>query len=285
MPDSRNEAVAAFDTFGYLLLAFGMATVSLALNGLSDLGLPYAAALLMLIFGLASITAYWLRATRQPHPLFSPLLFKVGTFAIGLLGNLFARIGSGAMPYLVPLLLQLTLGYTPFQAGLMMLPVAAAGIVSKSVVRFMITHKGYRTVLVVNTVLVGLAIASFALVSPAQPAWIHLVQLALFGAVNSIQFTAMNTITLKDLDSEGASAGNSMLSMVQMLSISLGVMIAGAVLAAFTGLEHAASNPLPAFHATFVCMGLITSASAWIFWQLAADEATGERHGEDAPGG
>ena len=283
MPDSRNPAVAPFDTIGYLLLSFGMATVSLALNGLSDLGLPYAAALLMLIFGLASITAYWLRATKQAHPLFSPHLFRVASFAIGLLGNLFARIGSGAMPYLVPLLLQLTLGYTPFHAGLMMLPVAAAGIVSKGVVRFLITHKGYRTVLVANTVLVGLAIAGFALVEPSQPAWVHLVQLAFFGAVNSIQFTAMNTITLKDLDSEGASGGNSMLSMVQMLSISLGVMIAGALLAAFSGLAHGAADSLPAFRATFVCMGLITSASAWIFWQLAADHAPPEGPVDQTP--
>jgi EmrB/QacA subfamily drug resistance transporter len=273
MPDAKPAAVAAFDAFGYLLLAFGMATVSLALNGLSDLGLPYPVVFVMLAFGLAAIAAYWLRATRQPHPLFPPALFKAGSFAVGLLGNLFARIGSGAMPFLIPLLLQLTLGYSPFHAGLMMLPVAAAGIATKGAVHPLITRMGYRMVLVGNTALLGLGIAAFAVTSASQPIWLHLLQLGFFGAVNSIQFTAMNTITLKDLDREGASAGNSMLSMVQMLSISLGVMIAGALLSAFAALRHEGSDALPAFHATFICMGLITSASAWIFWQLDPDGA------------
>jgi MFS family permease len=199
-------------------------------------------------------------------------LFKVTSFAIGLLGNLFARIGSGSMPYLVPLLLQLALGYTPFQAGMMMLPVAAAGIASKRLVTRWITRVGYRTVLVINTMLVGASIAGFGFMSAGQAIWVHALQLAFFGAVNSMQFTAMNTIALKDLSREAASSGNSMLSMVQMLAMSLGVTVAAALLATFT--RYFAAQPhgtLPAFHATFVAVGLITSASAWIFWQLSPD--------------
>ncbi|HEY4374725.1 MAG TPA: multidrug transporter subunit MdtD [Burkholderiales bacterium] len=276
MPDARNPEVARFDFFGYLLLGVGMALTSMALNGLSDLALPHAAVMVLLVFGLAAIVAYWLRASKQERPLFPPALFRVSSFAIGLLGNLFARIGSGAMPFLLPLLLQLTLGYNPFEAGLMMLPVAAAGIASKGVVRSFIARLGYRGVLVANTCLVGLGIASFALVSTSQPVWVHLIQFGLFGAVNSIQFTAMNTICLKDLDSDGASAGNSLLSMVQMLSISVGVMIASALLRAFAGF-HPGNDTLYAFHATFICMGLITAASGWIFWQLSPDEKVSDK--------
>jgi hypothetical protein len=135
----------------------------------------------------------------------------------------------------------------------------------------MILRHGYRTVLFVNTFLVGLAMASFTFISNAEPLWILVVQLALFGGVNSIQFTAMNTITLKDLDVSTASSGNSLLSMIQMLSMSLAVTSAGALLATFQQLfnERSSSTALPAFHATFICVGLITSASAWIFMQLA----------------
>jgi len=99
------------------------------------------------------------------------------------------------------------------------------------------------------------------------------VQLAFFGGVNSIQFTAMNTLTLKDLGTGGASSGNSLFSLVQMLSMSLGVTIAGAVLATFTGIlpRVTATNSLPAFHATFLCVGIITAASAWIFAQLGPE--------------
>jgi MFS family permease len=144
---------------------------------------------------------------------------------------------------------------------------------SKRLATRLITKYGYRRVLVTNTVLVGLAMASFALTSAGQPLWLRLVQLAFFGGVNSMQFTAMNTLTLKDLGTGGASSGNSLFSLVQMLSMSLGVTVAGALLATFTGLIHkvTAANSLPAFHATFLCLGIITACSSWIFAQLAAD--------------
>ena len=116
--------------------------------------------------------------------------------------------------------------------------------------------------------------AAFALITPQRPLWLVIPLLAVFGMVNSIQFTAMNTVTLKDLSGTGASSGNSMLSMVQMLSMSLAVTSAGALLATFEqGFGKGSSGVLPAFHATFICMGLITCASAWIFMQLAPQEA------------
>lgn len=271
MPDNPQPATPRFDLGGYLYLAFGMVAVSLAVDGLSSLGLKQASVLLLLVFGMASLTAYWLHAARRADPLFSPHLFSVATLSIGLLGNLFSRLGSSCMPFLVPLLLQVSLGYSPFQAGLMMLPVALASILTKRVTTPLITRFGYRSVLVVNTVLVGLTMASFALVVPTQPLALHIVQLAAFGAVNSLQFTAMNTVTLRDLDSHMASSGNSLLSVVQMLAMSMGVAAAGAVLAAFTGFfgSGEAAQTLHAFQATFACMGLMTLASAGIFWQLA----------------
>ncbi|WP_256843431.1 MFS transporter, partial [Pseudomonas aeruginosa] len=127
------------------------------------------------------------------------------------------RIGSSAMPMLIPLLLQVGLGLGPMNAGLMMVPVAAAGMVSKKLAVKLVERYGYRRVLMTNTVLVGLAMASFILMTPGQHLAWRLVQLAFFGAVNSLQFTVMNTVTLRDLDREFASSGNSLLSMVMML--------------------------------------------------------------------
>jgi EmrB/QacA subfamily drug resistance transporter len=273
MSDSRNPDTAPFDLAGYLLLAVGMVALTVSLDGLADLGLQHAIVLVLLVLSFGCFVAYGLHAVRVPQPLFSLDLFKIHTFSVGLLGNLFARIGSGAMPYLIPLLLQVSLGYSAFQAGLMMLPVAAAGMASKRFVTRLIMARGYRQVLVVNTVLVGLAMASFALTSASQPLWLRLVQLAIFGSVNSMQFTAMNTLTLKDLGVGGASSGNSLFSLVQMLSMGLGVTIAGAVLATFTGIlpRVSATDSLPAFHATFLCVGIITASTAWIFGQLAPE--------------
>jgi EmrB/QacA subfamily drug resistance transporter len=283
MPDSRAPEVTRFDLPGYGLLALGMVTVSFAIDGLSELSLHHATVLILLVFGLAALTAYWLRAGQQAHPLFSPALFRTPTFSIGLLGNLFSRLGSSSMPFLIPLLLQVSLGYSPFHAGMMMLPTSVGAILSKRLATPVITRFGYRRTLVVNTFLVGTAMASFVLVSPREPLWCTIAQLGCFGVVNSLQFTAMNTVTLKDLGGAAASSGNSLLSMVQMLALSLGVAAAGGLLTAFVAaLSQPGANELPAFHATFVCVGLMTAASAGLFWQLAPDLSAAEAEPEMA---
>ena len=272
MPQVQGPPAGRFDAAGYGLLAFGMVALSLGLDGLSGLGMGQAAVLLLMVFGLASVAAYWLHAARVPQPLFSPHLFAQPSLRIGLLGNLFARLGSGSMPFLVPLLLQVSMGYSPLQAGMMMLPVAVAGMGAKPLAMWLIDRMGYRRVLVGNTLAVGVVMASFALTSPDHPWALRVAQLALFGAVNSLQFTAMNTVTLKDLAPDMASSGNSLLSMVQMLAMGMGVAAAGAVLGAFSALwGGSAGQTLPAFHATFACMGLMTMAAAGIFAQLAPD--------------
>ena len=267
MPDLR-ASVSRFDLLGYLLLAFGMVAVSFSLNVLSERP-QYGVGLVLLVFGLASLVAYWLHAARADRPLFPLALFKVHSFSVGILGNLFSRVGSGGMPYLIPLLLQVGLGYSPMHAGMMMIPAAAAGIFSKRIVVPLVQRVGYRRVLVGNTLLVGLAMISFALVAPGRSIWMYALQFAVFGCVNSLQFTAMNTLALSDLDGELASGGNSLLSMVMMLAMSLGVAVAAALLAGFGGTEAGIGHgTLGAFRGSFVCVGLVTMASAAIFAQL-----------------
>ena len=95
MPDARSD-VSRFDIAGYLMLSFSMVAISLSLDGLSELGLRHAAVLMLMIFGLASFVAYWLHATQVASPLFSLKLFDVPSYRVGILGNLFSRIGSGA---------------------------------------------------------------------------------------------------------------------------------------------------------------------------------------------
>jgi EmrB/QacA subfamily drug resistance transporter len=286
MPDNRAVSAGRFDMIGYLLLSVGMVALSFSLDGVAELGMERATVLVLLIFSFALIIAYGLHAQRRPDPLFPLSLFRIHTYTVGLLGNLFARIGSGAMPFLLPLLLQIGLGRSPMEAGMMMLPVAAMAMTAKRIVPALIERHGYRRVLVCNTILVGCLMASFSL-SPTLPLWAMLIQLGLYGGANSIQFTAMNTVTLRDLDAAGAGSGNSLFSMVQMLSMSLGVTVAGALLAAFSSYFGRATpvEALSAFRATFVCIGLITCASAWIFWQLAPGIKGGKAHTEPGEAG
>ena len=271
MPNDQPGKPAPFDFAGFVQILLFMVSTLFALDGLSELNLSHGTVLLLLFLGLAALVAYILHAQKIANPLFSLSLFRVRTFTIGILGNLFARAGSSGMPFLIPLLLQLSLGYSPFAAGLTMLPLAIAGIMAKKLVTPMVVKSGYRKFLVINTLLVGIGMASFALITPTQPAWLRIVQLFLFGIVNSMQFTAMNTITLKDLDKSKASGGNALFSMVQMLSMSFAVAVAGALLTTFMERFDVHLHPelaLNAFHTTFLCMGGITCTSAWIFWQV-----------------
>ncbi|WP_141735710.1 multidrug transporter subunit MdtD [Oligoflexus tunisiensis] len=283
MPDFRSAERPQLDLSGFLLLAFSMASISIALEGMSEFGFRGIYGLVVLIFGLASLAAYWLHALKHPAPLFPVKLFSTDSYRIGLLGNLFARIGTGAMPFLVPLMLQVGLKLTPSEAGMMMIPIALTGMLVKRFGKPMIDRYGYRRILISNTLVVGACMASFALFGADHPQWLRYVQLSIFGAVNSLQFTAMNTICLKDLETELASSGNSLLSMVQMLSMSLGVAGAGGLLAAVSR-QIGADTPtdlLRAFQITFVCVGLVTAASASIFWQLEPDAGGQDKRSDE----
>ena len=152
-----------------------------------------------------------------------------------------------------------------------MLPLAAAAMLAKSVARPLIERLGYRVVLTGNTLALGLMLASMGLVSEQTPYPLLLGMLAILGAINSLQFTAMNTVTLIDLDDAQASSGNSLLSVVAQLSLSLGVACAGALLGGFTAESgnDGVSTVLGAFQLTFLTVRIMAMLAAAIFLQLS----------------
>lgn len=274
IPDIPGGGRTRFDGVGFVLFGAAMVLITIALEGLGELHLPHMRVVLLLFAGMGCLAAYWLRAGHIDAPLFAPSLFRTRTFAVGIMGNLFARLGSGALPFLVPLLLQVALGYSPSQAGMSMLPLAAAGMFAKTVARWLIEHLGYRNILTGNTLLLGILLASLALVDVQTPYWVLLVHLGLLGAVNSLQFTAMNTVTLIDLDDASAASGNSLLSVVAQLSLSLGVASAAALLGGFSEEVSTGevSSVLGAFQMTFLSVGVLAMFAAGIFLQLPAGE-------------
>lgn len=264
LPPGTVSEAPAFDFFGFILLSACMVAFSLALDvPAHDNHLAWSAGL----FTLSALTVfvYVLHARRWPLPLFKLSLFRDSNFSIGLIGNLVCRIGSSSVPFLLPLLLQLQLGYTPLHSGMMMLPVAIAGVLAKSWVAPLVNRYGYDNFLLVNTILVGAAIVSFAAIAPGWPLPLQIVQLAVFGAANSMQFAAMNSVTLTGLPLEEAGSGNSLFSMVQMLAIGLGVTIGGGLVGVFSS---DASATATGFKLTFACVGIITLLSGFVFRRL-----------------
>lgn len=266
LPQDAVRAVAPFDWLGCGLLSLCMVAFSLALeNGAHS---PWSVALIAV--SIVSALLYIPHARRRVAPLFQLALFREPNFSIGLVGNLFCRIGSGAVPFLLPLLFQLQLGYSPFHSGLLLLPIAIAGMLAKRWVVPLVNRFGYDVFLQVNTWVVGVSIASFAAMAPGWPLALSIVQLSVFGWANSMQFAAMNSITLKGLSHQDAGSGNSLFSMVQMLAIGLGVSIGGGLVSLFSVKLGVAA---PAYRLAFFTMGVVTVFSAWIFRRLDAKPA------------
>lgn len=277
MPDLRSAERIRFDTVGFLLFGAAMVLITIALEGLGELHMPHARVLMLMVIGSACLAAYWLRAGHVDKPLFSPSLFRIRSFAVGIFGNLFARLGSGALPFMLPLLLQVALGYSPAQAGMMMIPLAAGAMLIKPLAKPLIDRLGYRRILIGNTLLLGSLIASLATIDVATPMYLLLLHLSLIGMVNSMQFTAMNTVTLVGLSYQDASSGNGLLSVVVQLSMSLGVASAGALLGGFTVPGADGEAVLRAFQLTFLCIGGMSMLAATLFFQLDSKQRMAAR--------
>ncbi len=201
-----------FDIGGFLLFGLSLVLFSSGIELFGEKIVATWQALAVIAVSLLLLVAYVRHARRHPTPLISLSLFKTHTFSVGIAGNLATRLGTGCVPFLMPLMLQVGFGYPAIIAGCMIAPTAIGSIIAKSTVTQVLRWFGYRKTLVGITVFIGLMIAQFSLQSPEMPLWMLLLPLFVLGMAMSTQFTAMNTITLADLTDDNASSGNSLLA-------------------------------------------------------------------------
>ncbi|MBV7407321.1 multidrug transporter subunit MdtD [Enterobacter sp. ENT03] len=268
-----------FDMRGFFLFGLSLVLFSCGMELFGEKIVASWIALSVIVTGILLLLAYIRHARRHPTPLIALPMFKTRTFSVGIAGNLASRLGTGCVPFLMPLMLQVGFGYPALIAGCIMAPTAMGSILAKSVVTQVLRRFGYRNTLVGITVIIGVMIAQFSLQSPSMALWMLILPLFVLGMAMSTQFTAMNTITLADLNDENASSGNSMLAVTQQLSISLGVAVSAAVLRFYEGFDNA--NTVEQFHYTFITMGAITLLSASVFMLLKAKDGRNlikERH-------
>ena len=272
MPNVTEPSVQRFDFWGFILLVVAMMGLSLGIENFASPHLPLWWSLSLIFAGITACTIYAFHAHTHANALFRSKLFKNKIYAIGIVGNFFARLGGNAMPFLIPLMLQVAFGFEPFITGLLMIPTVLGSLASKPIIRQIIQRFGYRKVLLVNTFLVGACICSFALSTAETPTWLRALHFFIFGILNSLQFVSMNTLTLKDLPQQDASSGNSFLSMIMMVSMSIGVALAGTLVNLFTA-YYGADQVVSAFHTTLILLGCINLITAAIFWQIPKDVA------------
>ncbi|HEY8163630.1 MAG: MFS transporter [Methylocystis sp.] len=274
MPDYRGEAQRPFDWLGFGLFGSGTALLSwlLEIFGEHRLSLFEGAALFLIAMSL--LLAYWLHARGASYPLLDLALFKKRTFRVSVTGGFITRLGVGGLPFLTPVLFQVGLGLPAWQSGLLMMPTAAAAMGMKLMSAPILARFGYRTVLIVNTVMIGVTTCLYALVTDQTPLEAVIAIGFALGFFNSLQFTSMNSMAYADIDPAESSMAATIASAFQQLSMSFGLAIGSLVAAWFLGAAPQ-SDPhavIAALHKAYLSLGALTILSSSSFWMLRASD-------------
>lgn len=270
MPDFRGPR-RTFDATGFLLFALASGLLLTAAEMLGSGGAPLTMSTCALV-GIVAGFGYWWHGKRAVHPIADLSLLRVRSFAIALGGSLFTRLGTSGLSFVLVLFLQIGAGWSPTAAGLMLVPQALAMILMKFLIDRLLKRHGYRRVLRVNTTLVAVLLAAFALLQADTSGWLVATLMFAYGFVMSLQYTAMNTLAFVDLAPERAAQASSLTSAVQYLSVSFGIALASLLLAVFLGsAHHDPAAYVHGFHISVLCMAVLPLIGMYVFTRLRHD--------------
>jgi EmrB/QacA subfamily drug resistance transporter len=274
LPDYREEHNHPLDWVGLILFGAGVALLSYVLEVFGEHELSARTTWGLLLLSFALLAAYGLHATKTAYPLLRMMLFRIRTFRASVVGSFVTRLGIGGIPFLFPLLYQVGMGFSPIQSGLLMMPQAFAAMSLKMTMPRILARFGYRTVLVSNTLIIGLLIMLFATIGKGTPVWLIVMEVFSYGFFTSLQYTSMNTLVYAEVNDEQASSASTIASTMQQMSISFGVASASLVTAFFIP-DHAHSNNtqfIHGIHLAFFVLGGMTLLSTIVFRGLKADD-------------
>lgn len=282
MPDYRDPRVAPLDRVGFVLFGTGIALLSYVLEVFGEHRLPTSGIAGLGASAVILLGAYGWHERRSTAPVLELALFRVRTFRISVIGGFVTRLGFGGMPFLLPLLYQLGLGFPPWKAGLLMMPQALAAMAMKLISRPVMKAFGHRRALLLNSALLGLTMMLFTQVERGTPVgW--LVTLGVMqGFFASLQFTAVNSLVFADIDDLDASKASSIASTVQQMSLSFGVAVGSLSAAWFLGRAQpgVAAATISALHHAFFLLGAVTVVSSLSFLGLQANDGNNISHRE-----
>jgi EmrB/QacA subfamily drug resistance transporter len=278
LPDYREET-HPLDFVGLILFGSGIALLSYVLEVFGEHTLSVREISGLLMLSLALLSGYWMHARTLAFPLLQLSLFKIRTFRAAVSGSFFTRLGIGGVPFLLPLMYQVGLGFTPVQSGLLIMPQAIAAMSMKMVMPRLLSAIGYRWVLISNTVILGLLLLLFATIGLHTPVWLILLQAFLYGAFTSLQYTSMNTLVYADTNERQTSAASSIASTMQQMSISFGVAAAGLGTAFFVPVGHpGATEMIHGIHKALIGLGALTIVSTVVFRSLKPGDGDAVSH-------
>jgi MFS family permease len=254
--------------------------------GFSTLGrhlVPLEIAAGALVGGLAALAGFLIHARRHPAPLLDLGLFRLPTYRAGVAGGSLFRIGIGATPFLLPLMLQLGFGLSPVQSGLLTFASAIGAIFMKTIAALVLKRFGFRRVLVWNGLAASALLAAFGLFRPDTPHMFIIATLLVSGCFRSLQFTSLNAISYAEVDSPRMGQASSLAGMVQQLSLSAGIAIGGYLLEIMGAVTDRPATDVGNFYLAFAGVALISASSAWLMARLPSD-AGAQMAGRARPG-
>jgi MFS family permease len=267
IPDIRGEA-PPLDWLGFALAGFGLGA---ALFGFSTLGrhlVPLEIAAAALVVGCACLVGYFAHWRRAPHALLDLNLFRLPTYRAGVVGGSLFRVGIGATPFLLPLMLQLGFGLSPVESGLLTFVSAMGAIFMKTVAKRFLDVYGFRRVLFWNALAASVLLCGFGLFRPTTPHLAIIATLLISGCSRSLQFTSLNAISYSDVDAARMGQATSLSGMLQQLALSLGVAIGGYLLEVVGWLTGTEATAVGNFYWAFLGVGLLSASSAIWMWRL-----------------
>jgi len=264
----REEGLPPLDVKGFVLSGIGLAGLAFGFTTIGQGFFPPAVVAGLFAAGIVGCTLYVRHARTAPTPLLDLDLLKVDTFFASVVGGFLYRIGVGALPFLLPLMLQLGFGLNPMQSGLLTFASAVGAVAMKTTAAPILRRFGFKRVLVTNAVVSSLFLAAIALFTAGTPHWIILTVLLVGGFLKSLEFTSINSIAYADIDSKAMSRATSFASVAQQLSLSAGVAIGALVLEAQRMGRGAADVVAGDFPLAFVLVAAIAATSSMIFAML-----------------
>jgi EmrB/QacA subfamily drug resistance transporter len=280
LPDYR-ERWNPLDLVGLILFGSGIALLSYVLEVFGEHTLSVAEVLGLLAISIALLAGYGLHASKIQFPLLALSLFRIRTFRAAVSGSFFTRLGMGGLPFILPLLYQVGLGFTPIQSGLLIMPQAIAAMSLKMTMPRILSRFGYRTVLISNTLILGLLIWLFATIGVGTPVRNIVILAFCYGFFSSLQYTSMNTLVYADISEEQTSSASSIASTMQQMSISFGIATASLLTAVFIPdrFHTSAAEMIHGIHHGLFVLGGITVLSTIVFRELkSTDGASTSRH-------
>jgi len=267
----REAHMPPLDWRGFILTGFGLAGLVYGFENLGRGMLPFAVVAAMLAGGVVCLALYARHARRTPHAILDLSLLRIPTFMSSTVGGAFLRMGMGASPFLLALLLQMGFGMNAFAAGMMTFASGAGALVMKFTARPIIRWLGFKPVLVGNTLITALTFMSYCLFTAATWPVLIIATLLVGGFFRSLQFTALNAIAYADVDAAQMSRASSLSAMGQQLAQSIGIGLAAILLDLIRHLHHSSGLAAADVSPAFFIVGVLSLAGLFFFVPLAKD--------------